>query len=62
MQEKIAILKLTKLDVISAEKERILIDNVDSFDWEEFSITLLDYIHRVIYNRKESMSAKIFKD
>jgi hypothetical protein len=35
--------------------------NIDSFDGLEFSKTLLDYIHRKIYSRRESYEAKLFE-
>ena len=34
--------------------------NVDEYDWDEFSNDLLDYIHIVIYRRKESLGVKVF--
>ena len=35
--------------------------NIDEYDWVKFSKELLDYIHWVIYNRKEAYEARIFK-
>ena len=34
--------------------------NVDEYDWTKFSSDLLDYIHYVVYNRKEAYEARIF--
>lgn len=34
--------------------------NVDEYDWVKFSKELLDYIHWVVYNRKEAYEARIF--
>lgn len=34
--------------------------NLDNFDGVEFSETLLDYIHRKIYSRKESYEQRVF--
>lgn len=36
--------------------------DVDKLDWVDFSMKLLDYIHKVIYSRSESIQARIFKE
>ena len=34
---------------------------IDEYDWVKFSKELLDYIHWIIYNKKEAYEARIFK-
>lgn len=35
--------------------------NVDDYDWEQFANHLLDFIHKVIYSRLQSLEFQIFK-
>ena len=42
-------------------RQVIRVENIESFDFENFSVVLLDYIHRVMYNRKASLDALLFK-
>ena len=53
---------LIKFDYLGCNKETFVIDNIDNFDWDNFSIKLLEYIHKVMYNRADSLNASIFKD
>lgn len=34
--------------------------DVDKYNWEDFATTLLDYIHEVVYDRKESADIRVF--
>lgn len=36
--------------------------DVDTYNWMNFVEKLIDYIHTVIYSRKEAIQTKIFKD
>jgi len=33
--------------------------NTEDFDWVDFSIQLIDYIHKIIYDRKEAMETRL---
>jgi len=49
------------LSELSAPYKKVYYNiNIDEYDWVEFSKILLDYIHWVIYNRKEAYEVKIF--
>ena len=46
---------MTYTDMIDPDRTKwFLQDGVENFDWEKFSEELLDFVHRVIYHRKES--------
>lgn len=40
-------------------KEKFFHVNSDDFDWLDFSIKLLDYIHSTIYERKEAIETRL---
>lgn len=46
--------------ILGSEAEKVMGVDVDNYDWEDFANRLLDYIHQVIYMRKESYSLKIW--
>jgi len=35
------------------------ISDIDSFDWEEFAIKILDFIHEIIYERRKATEIKL---
>jgi hypothetical protein len=41
--------------------EKIIVEDIETFDWVDFSMGLLDYIHSTIYQRKEVIETKLFK-
>lgn len=40
-------------------KEKFFRVNSNEFDWDAFSVKLLDYIHATIYERKEAIEARL---
>lgn len=61
MTERQIELRRTELHELHENVEIRNVD-VDKLDWTDFSIKLLDYIHKVIYSRSESIQARIFKE
>ena len=49
------------LSELSAPHKKIFYNiNIDEYNWVEFAKELLEYIHWIVYNRKEAYEAKIF--
>jgi len=42
------------------DRETIIVEDIDAYDWEDFANRLLNYIHQTIYMRKESYALKIW--
>lgn len=50
-----------KYGLHDAAFESMKVENIDNYNWEKFSMDLLDYIHKVIYERKAAIETKFFK-
>jgi hypothetical protein len=47
---------------IEPRVEVMNVENIEKYDFEEFAEKLLTYIYETMYDRKNAISAKIFKD